>query len=82
MEEASREAETNLQQMKNLFEIDKESLLARIQEEKDRAARQIAAYTEESDSKFREEQAQHEEAVEMLQEQLQEQEAQSTSFIA
>ncbi len=39
MAEAAREAETNLQQMKSLFEIDKESLLARIQEEKERAER-------------------------------------------
>ena len=75
MEANTEAAKIQLDQVKSLFEIDKENLLARIQEEKDRASRQLASYSDENDSKFREEQMQHEEAIEMLQEQLQEQEA-------
>lgn len=68
--------------MKNLFEIDKESLLKRINDEKERAQRQINAVIEEHEMKQRDDMILQEDQVELLQQQLQDNDSQSQQIIS
>lgn len=67
-------SEESLAQLKNFYEIEKERLENRLAEEKDRALKKQTQLQEEFDSRLRDEQTQHEEDIEMLQEELRENE--------
>ena len=81
LKEVTDSSEEQLQQMKNLFEIERETLTKRITEEKAKGQRSLNQLLDEQESKIKEEQAMNEEQIEMLQLQLEEQEAHSQGII-
>lgn len=81
LKEVNDSSEEQLQQMKNLFEIERETLTKRISEEKSKGQRSMNQLLDEQESKIKEEQAMNEEQIEMLQAQLEEQEAHSQGII-
>ncbi len=74
IKEVQTKSEESLAQLKSFYEIEKKRLENRLQEEKERELKKLTALQDEFDSRIRYEQTQHEEDVEMLQEELQEKE--------
>lgn len=77
MQSKSEEA---LAQLKNFYEIEKERLEHRLAEDKERFQKKINNMTEEFDQRIRDEQNQHEEDLEMLQEELREKDMRYQQF--
>lgn len=78
MQERSEEA---LAQLKNFYEIEKETLEQRIGEERDKNTRRLQHYQEELELRMRDDIQEKEEEIECLQNELRESEQRHQSYV-
>lgn len=74
IKEQQAKSEQQLAQLKNLYEVERETLESRIQEEREKCQKKLQLASEEYFEQKRQEQAQYEEEIEGLKEDLREQE--------
>ena len=79
--ELQEKSEQALAQLKNFYEIEKENLEQRVGEERDRSTRRINQFQEELETRIREEVAEKEEEIEVLQNELRSSEQNNQSYM-
>jgi hypothetical protein len=70
IEEIHQQSQEKLTELKNFYESEKQRLEQRFNEEKDRASRRFTQMVAENEQKMRDESANHEDDVEMLQNEI------------
>lgn len=76
LSEYRKKSEEDLAQLKNFYETEKDRLEKRLQEEKEKGLRNVEATKEDYEQRMRDEQMQHDDELELLQDDLRDKEAQ------
>ena len=76
LSEAAMSSEESLQQLKNFYEIEKERLEQRLKDEKSKSLNQMNSQNDDYETKIQEDSSQHDEDIQILQEEMQEKDLQ------